>query len=35
MSDRETVDVREYVTAEGRNPYREWLETHKRRGKTK
>jgi putative addiction module killer protein len=27
MSDRETVDVREYVTAEGRNPYREWLET--------
>ena len=22
-----TVDVREYLTADGRNPYREWLDT--------
>lgn len=21
------MDVREYLTADGRNPYREWLET--------
>ncbi len=27
MTSRRLVDVREYLTADGENPYREWLDT--------